>query len=111
MNSLHSCYASVDCRTRIIRFQFPDEQILEWKCSSLKPIGRFIFYLKAKKIICKGYFYHLVWVKNSSLETPTLESVPVVLKIASYSLSLVNVSSGCNLFILFVTLYLAKGSE
>ena len=29
-------------------------------------------------MISKGYLYHLVWVKDSSLETPTLESVPVV---------------------------------
>ena len=107
---LHSFYASIDCITRIVRFQFPDEPILEWKGCSLAPMSRFISYLKARKMISKIYFYHLVWVKNSNLETPTLESVPVVLKIASYSLSLVNVSSGCNFF-LFATLYLAKGSE
>ena len=29
MDWLHSCYASVDCRTRIVRFQFPNEPILE----------------------------------------------------------------------------------
>ena len=29
-------------------------------------------------MILKGYLYHLVQVKDSSLETPTLESVPVV---------------------------------
>ena len=29
-------------------------------------------------MIYKGYLYHLVRVKDSSLETPTLESVPVV---------------------------------
>ena len=29
-------------------------------------------------MISKGYFYHLVWVKDSSSETPTLGSVPVV---------------------------------
>ena len=31
---LHSCYASVDYRTRIVRFKFPDEPNLEWKSSS-----------------------------------------------------------------------------
>ena len=75
---LHSCYASVDCRTRIVRFQFLDEPILEWKGSSLAPMGRFISYLKARKMISKGYLYHLVQVKDSSFESPTLESVPVV---------------------------------
>ncbi|KAH0671258.1 hypothetical protein KY285_025475 [Solanum tuberosum] len=78
MDWLHSCYASVDCRTRIVRFQFPDELIVEWKGSSLAPMGRFISYLKARKMISKGYLYHVVRVKDSSCESPTLESVPVV---------------------------------
>ena len=29
-------------------------------------------------MISKGYIYHLVWVKDCSTETSTLESVPVV---------------------------------
>ena len=41
-------------------------------------MGQFISYLKARKMISKGSLYHLVWVKDSSLETPSLESVPVV---------------------------------
>ena len=39
MDWLHSCIALVDCRTRIVRFQFLDEQILEFKVSSLAPMG------------------------------------------------------------------------
>ena len=41
-------------------------------------MGRFISYLKARKMISKGYLYHLVLVKDSRLETLSLESVPVV---------------------------------
>ena len=41
-------------------------------------MGRFISYLKARKMISKGYIYHLVRVKDSSLETPSLELVPEV---------------------------------
>ncbi|WMV45510.1 hypothetical protein MTR67_038895, partial [Solanum verrucosum] len=78
MDWLHSYYASIDCRTRIVRFQFPDEPILERKGSSLAPMGRFISYLKARKIISRGYLYHIVRVKDSSSETPTVESIPVV---------------------------------
>ena len=29
-------------------------------------------------MISKGYLYHLVWVKDSILENPSLQSVPVV---------------------------------
>ena len=43
-------------------------------------MGRFISYLKGRKMISKVYIYHLVWAKDSSLETPSLESVPVVCK-------------------------------
>ena len=46
--------------------------------SSLAPMGRFISYLKSRKMISKGYLYHLVLVKHSSLKNLTLESVPVV---------------------------------
>ena len=62
MDWLHTCYASVDCTTMIVRFQFPDEPILEWKGSSLASMGRLFSYLKAWKMISKGYLYQLVWV-------------------------------------------------
>ena len=41
-------------------------------------MSQFFSFLVARKMIYKGYLYHLVWVKHSSLETPTLESVHVV---------------------------------
>ena len=78
MDWLHSFYASFNCTTRIVSFRFKDEPLLELKGSSLAPMGRFISYLKARKMICKGYLNHLDRVKDSSLETPTLESVPIV---------------------------------
>ena len=41
-------------------------------------MGRFISYLKDRKMISEGYLYHLVRVKVFRREIPTLESVPVV---------------------------------
>ena len=41
-------------------------------------MGRLISYLKAKRIISKGYLNHPVRVKDSSLETQSLELVLVV---------------------------------
>ncbi|WMV50171.1 hypothetical protein MTR67_043556, partial [Solanum verrucosum] len=31
MDWLHSCYASVECRNHVVKFQFQNEPILEWK--------------------------------------------------------------------------------
>ena len=31
MDWLHDCFASIDCGTRIVKFNFPNEPILEWK--------------------------------------------------------------------------------
>ncbi|XP_070022544.1 uncharacterized protein [Nicotiana sylvestris] len=31
---LSSCYAILDCRAKIVRFQFPNEEVLEWKGTS-----------------------------------------------------------------------------
>ena len=41
-------------------------------------MGGFISYLKERRVISKGYIYHLVQVKDSSYDTPTIESVLVV---------------------------------
>ena len=60
MDWLHAFYASVDCRTRVVKFQFPNDLVLEWKSSSVEPKGHFISYLKARKIVSKGCVYHLV---------------------------------------------------
>ncbi|XP_070049566.1 uncharacterized protein [Nicotiana tomentosiformis] len=34
MDWLCSCYAMLDCRAKIVRFQFPNEEVLEWKGNS-----------------------------------------------------------------------------
>ena len=30
MDWLDDCFAFIDCRTRVVKFQLPDEPILEW---------------------------------------------------------------------------------
>ncbi|XP_075099276.1 uncharacterized protein LOC142176106 [Nicotiana tabacum] len=78
MDWLESCYATVGCRTKIVSFEFPGEPVLEWKGDAVTHRGRFISYLKAIKMISKGYFYHLVQVKNADDQIPILQSVPIV---------------------------------
>ncbi|XP_075076822.1 uncharacterized protein LOC142163434 [Nicotiana tabacum] len=78
MDWLESCYAIVGCRTKIVSFEFPGEPVLEWKGDAVTPRGRFISYLNARKMISKGYIYHLVQVKDADAQIPTLKSVPIV---------------------------------
>ncbi|XP_070056956.1 uncharacterized protein [Nicotiana tomentosiformis] len=78
MDWLYSCLAKHDCRTRTVRFIFPNESVIEWKGDDVVPKGRFISYLKATTMINKGCIYHLVRVTDIDAKAPTLESVPVV---------------------------------
>ncbi|XP_070025606.1 uncharacterized protein [Nicotiana sylvestris] len=80
MDWLVSCHDNVDCRSKIVRFQFPGEPVLEWKGNTASPRGKFISYLKARKMIRKGCIYHLVQVQDVEVESLTIRSIPVVNK-------------------------------
>ena len=56
----HAFYASIGCRTQVVKFQIPNEPVIEWTSSSVEPKGHFILYLNAMKLVSKGYIYHLV---------------------------------------------------
>ena len=78
MDCLHACYASVDYRNRVVKFQFPNVPVLEWKSSLVVPKGHFISNLKANKLVSKGCVYHLVQINYSSVEVPTILSVVIL---------------------------------
>ena len=78
MDCISSCYAKLDCRIKLVNYQFPKEAVLEWKGNIGAQRDKFISYLKATKMISKGFICQLVRVKNVDTEPPTLQSIPVV---------------------------------
>lgn len=83
---LHAYYASVDCRVRTIKFQFLNELVLEWKGDSIAPKGKFIFYLRASKMIDKGCIYHLVRLNLMTLSLLLLSQYRLLMSFEKYFL-------------------------
>ena len=75
---LHEFYASIDCRTRVVKLQYPTEFTLEWKEGYSICTGQFVSYLRAWKMISKRCIYHIIKVRDVESLTPFLDLVLVV---------------------------------
>ena len=78
MEWLHAYFSSIDCRTRVVKFNFPNEPILEWKRKNPLPRVLIIACFKACNMISKGCIYHIVRFKDLESDIPPIGSIPIV---------------------------------
>ena len=78
MDWLHSCYAYVECHSRIVKFNFPNEVELFWEGYNLSHPNPLISNLKSNKMMSKELLFHLVSLNDLDHDIPSIDSVPVV---------------------------------
>ena len=78
MEWLHSCYSCLDCRSRVVRFCFPNEEEIVWEGYNLSRPNPLISKLNAIKMMSKGLLCHIVSVNDLDHDIPSIDSVPVV---------------------------------
>ena len=54
MNLFHKCFATIDYKNSVVRFQFPNELELKWKGRGSNNTSQIVSNLKAKKMLSKG---------------------------------------------------------
>ena len=78
MHWLHAFFASIDCRTRLLKFNFPNKTVFESNGENSINRGIIMSCPKACKMISKGCLYHIVRVRDLDSEVPLIELVPIV---------------------------------
>ena len=78
MDWLHSCYACMDCRSRVVRFCFPNKEELVLEGYNSSRPNPLISNLKDNKMMYKGLLCHLVSVNELDNDIPSIDSIPIV---------------------------------
>ncbi|XP_075077244.1 uncharacterized protein LOC142163984 [Nicotiana tabacum] len=80
MDWLSPYYAVLDCHANIVTLVITKLPRLEWRGSFFNTSSQVIYFLKALHMDEKGCLSYLAFVRDTTTETPTIDSVPVVQK-------------------------------
>ncbi|XP_070026358.1 uncharacterized protein [Nicotiana sylvestris] len=78
MDWLSPHYAILDCHAKTVTLAMPGLPWLEWRSTLDYVPSRVISFLKSQRMVDKGCDAYLACVRDVSIDTPTVESVPVV---------------------------------
>ncbi|XP_070022149.1 uncharacterized protein [Nicotiana sylvestris] len=78
MDWLSPYHAVLDCHAKTVTFRMPGLPRLEWKGSIVDISSRVISFLKAWQMVEKGCLANLAYVRDTTAESPTIDSVPLV---------------------------------
>ncbi|XP_070054523.1 uncharacterized protein [Nicotiana tomentosiformis] len=78
MDWLSQYHAVLDCHDKTITLVMLELPRLEWRGSTINASSWVIFFLNARHMVEKGCLAYLAYVRDTAVETPTIDSVPVV---------------------------------
>ncbi|XP_070009814.1 uncharacterized protein [Nicotiana sylvestris] len=71
-------HAILDCHAKTVTLALPDLPRLEWRETPGHSTHSVISYVKARRIVEKGCLAYLAYVRDSSVEVPSIDFVPIV---------------------------------
>ncbi|XP_070046306.1 uncharacterized protein [Nicotiana tomentosiformis] len=78
MDWMSSYHVILDCHAKMMTLAMPGLPRLEWRGTPGHSTSRIISYMKAHRMIEKGCLAYLAYVRDSSTEVPSMDSVPVL---------------------------------
>ncbi|XP_069146964.1 uncharacterized protein [Solanum lycopersicum] len=78
MDWLSSYHAILNCHAKTITLAMPGIPIVEWRGSLSHPSKGVISFLKARQLVQRGCLAYLAHIRDTSIETLMLDSIPVV---------------------------------
>ncbi|XP_070045400.1 uncharacterized protein [Nicotiana tomentosiformis] len=75
---LSSCYAIIDCHAKIVKFAILNEPSFVLKEGQVPDICKVVSFMKAQRLLKKGYLGLLAIVNDTREETISIENVPLV---------------------------------